>query len=203
MAHRWKHLAYRALSALLAIGFAAPALPAAQHSGADADNAVQAEIARHLQAEGLPGAVWTLVTPADGIRAGAAGLKHAGHPQAMTSDARVHVGSVAKTVLAIGVLRLVTQGKLSLDTEVGSLLPALRFDNPWQASDPVRLRHLLEHTAGLNNFRFAQISACARTPTRRSPQRSAMSRWPSTPVPAPAMCIRARATICSAWSSKR
>lgn len=156
MAHQWKNLAYRAFSALLAIGFAAltPVDATAQNSDADT---VHADIALHLETEGLPGAVWTLVTPAGGIRTGAAGFKHAGTAQAMTPDARVHVGSVAKTVLAIGVLRLVTQGKLSLDTEVGSLLPALRFDNPWQATDPVRIRHLLEHTAGLNNFRFSQI----------------------------------------------
>ena len=156
MAHRWKNLAYRAFSALLAIGYVAltPADATAQNTDADT---VHADIARHLETEGLPGAVWTLVTPAGGIRTGAAGFKHAGTAQAMTPDARVHVGSVAKTVIAIGVLRLVTQGKLSLDTEVGSLLPALRFDNQWQATDPVRIRHLLEHTAGLNNFRFSQI----------------------------------------------
>jgi CubicO group peptidase (beta-lactamase class C family) len=111
----------------------------------------------HLQSEGLTGAVWTLVTPDAGIATGAAGVKHAGTGQAMTADTRVHVGSVAKTALAIGVLRLITAGKLTLDSEVAPLLPAARFDNRWQATDPIRVRHLLEHTAGLENFRFHQI----------------------------------------------
>lgn len=85
----------------------------------------------------------------------------------MTPDTRVHVGSVAKTVLAIGVPRLVTTGKLTLDTAVAPLLPGLQFDHPWQASDPIRVRHLLEHTAGLENFRFSQafsLRAGADTP---------------------------------------
>lgn len=118
---------------------------------------LRAQFTRHLQGAGLPGAVWTLVTPDAGIVTGAAGISNAQTGEAMTPGARVHVGSVAKTVLAMGVLRLVTTGQLSLDTEVASLLPALRFDNPWQATDPVRIRHLLAHTAGLENFRFYQV----------------------------------------------
>lgn len=119
--------------------------------------ALQAEMEKHLQSEGLPGAVWTLVTPTAGIVTGAAGVRHAGTGQAMTPNTRVHVGSVAKTALAIGVLRLITTGKLTLDTEVAPLLPLVRFDNRWQATDPIRVRHLLEHTAGLENFRFHQV----------------------------------------------
>jgi CubicO group peptidase (beta-lactamase class C family) len=128
---------------------------------------LQAEMASRLQAEGLPGAVWTLVRPDGGNLTGAAGMKAIRSAQAMTPETRVHVGSVAKTVLAIGVLHLVTDGKLTLDTEVAALLPGMKFDNPWQASDPIRIRHLLEHTAGVENFRFSQafsLHARADTP---------------------------------------
>ena len=130
------------------------AIPVGQH---DAGNTLHAEIAHQLQSEKLNGAVWALVTPNAGILTGAAGVKHAGTGQAMTPTNRVHVGSVAKTVLAIGVLRLVTIGKLTLDTEVATLLPTLQLNNPWAATDPIRVRHLLEHTAGVENFRFYQM----------------------------------------------
>lgn len=115
------------------------------------------DIAHILQAEQLTGATWSLVTPEHGILTGAAGLKNANGAASMTPAARVHVGSVAKAVLAIGVLRLATTGQLSLDAEVSRVLPSLSFDNPWQATHPVRIRHLLEHTAGLENFRFSQV----------------------------------------------
>lgn len=120
---------------------------------------VQSAFEAALEREGMAGAVWSTVG-ADGSRAagvGAAGLKNMATGERMAPDSKVHVGSVAKTVLALGVLRLVTDGRLSLDAPVAPLLPALAIDNPWNASDPVRVRHLLAHTAGLDNIRFWQL----------------------------------------------
>lgn len=125
-------------------------------SAAAAGKHVQDDITQALRTEQLPGAVWTLVTPEHGTTIGAAGVANRASGAPMKPNTRVHVGSVTKTVLAMGVLRLVTTGKLSLDTEVAAVLPALRFDNPWQATDPVRVRHLLAHSAGLENFRISQ-----------------------------------------------
>lgn len=141
-----------------------------------AGDSVPTQIARHLATEGLPGAVWSLSTPAGATVTGAAGLKHAGKAQAMTPTTRVHVGSVAKTVLAIGVLRLVSSGMLTLDTEVAALLPGLRFDNPWQATHPIRIRHLLAHTSGLDNFRFSQVFSMRARPD--APLRDALGNMP-------------------------
>ena len=109
-------------------------------------------IAALLVEERLDGAVWATL---DGE--GAVGVSHAGRRTPMRADSRVHVGSIAKTVLAAGVLRLISQGRLDLDAPVAPLLPALDFDNPWQAQDPVRVRHLLDHTAGLDDARLWQI----------------------------------------------
>ena len=134
---------------LLVLGWFGPA--------AAASDQLQAQFEHRLQQAGLPGAVWTLVTPEAGILTGAAGQSDATNVKPMMRDTRVHVGSVAKTALAMGVLRLVTRGQLSLDSELADLLPALRFDNPWQATDPIRIRHLLAHTAGIENFRFRHV----------------------------------------------
>ncbi|MEO5931928.1 MAG: serine hydrolase domain-containing protein [Duganella sp.] len=124
------------------------------------------EIQRSLQQEQLTGAVWATVTPEGGARTGAAGLADAGSGAAMRADQRVQVGSVAKPLVAIAVLRLITEGKLSLDTPVATLLPTLSFNNRWEDTDPVRIRHLLSHTAGLENFRLWHVfSLTARADT--------------------------------------
>lgn len=124
------------------------------------------EIQRTLQQEQLTGAVWASVTPDGGTVTGAAGLSNADSGAAMRPDHRVQVGSVAKVALAAGVLRLVTEDKLSLDTPVATLLPALSFTNRWEDTDPIRVRHLLAHTAGLENFRLWHIfSTTARADT--------------------------------------
>lgn len=124
---------------------------------------LQAEMARALAEEKLSGAIWATVGP-DGVVTGAAGLKNAATGAAMREDSIVQVGSVTKLVLAMGVLRLVSTGALGLDTEVSTLLPKLRVDNPWHRTDPMRVRHLLDHTAGLENFRFSQVFSLAAHP---------------------------------------
>jgi CubicO group peptidase (beta-lactamase class C family) len=114
-----------------------------------------------LHAERLEGAVWTTLDTH-----GAAGVSDARSRAPMRPDHRVQVGSIAKTVLAAGILRLASAGRLSLETPVATLLPALAFDNPWHASDPVRIRHLLDHTSGLDDIHFWQVfSTTARADT--------------------------------------
>lgn len=119
--------------------------------------ALPVQMAGMLERQALVGASWMLLTPGHGIVTGAAGLRAAGHPAPLLPDDRMQVGSITKVVLAAGILRLVTQGRLSLDTPVAPLLPELGWRHPWRATDPVRLRHLLDHTAGLEDARFRHL----------------------------------------------
>jgi CubicO group peptidase (beta-lactamase class C family) len=117
-----------------------------------------------LNQQGLTGAVWALVDPVHGLRTGAAGLKDAATGEPMRAEHRVHVGSITKTVLALGVLRLASQRRLALDQPLASVLPTVAIDNPWAATDPVRLRHLLDHSAGLDDARLSQVLSLRATP---------------------------------------
>ena len=121
-----------------------------------AEATLQADMNAGLTEEGLTGAVWSEVLPDGTVRTGAAGMRDAAKQVPMQADTRVQVGSVAKVALALGVLRLVSEDRLTLDTPVQQVLPELALKNPWQASDPVRIRHLLAHTSGLDNVRFWQ-----------------------------------------------
>ncbi len=129
-----------------------------------------AAMARVLRDEGITGAVWSMVAD-DGQHVGATGVANADTGVALQPGHRVHIGSVAKTVLAAGVLGLVSEGRVSPDTPMSELLPELQFDNPWAEEHPVRVRHLLAHTAGLDNLRFWQVFSLA--PTADSPLSSA------------------------------
>lgn len=107
--------------------------------------------------QGWQGVVWSTLD-AEGItRTGAVGVRDARSGEALSADDRVHVGSVAKTMLAIGVLQLVTEGRFDLETPVATLLPQVSFDNPWAGTHPVRVRHLLDHSAGLDDARLADV----------------------------------------------
>jgi CubicO group peptidase (beta-lactamase class C family) len=50
--------------------------------------------------------------------------------------------------VALAVLKLTEEGRLDLDAPVKSLVPDVAFTNKWEATDPVRVVHLLEHTTG-------------------------------------------------------
>jgi len=113
-------------------------------------------IGRALSEEGLVGATWSLVKP-EGTTVGAAGLKDASRNAPMSPTDRVQVGSIAKTFIATGVLRLVTEGRVVLDAPVAQYLPDAPIENPWEATSPLLVRHLLDHSGGLDDVRMWQV----------------------------------------------
>ncbi len=156
---RWWHrrVAWRAVCGALVLWCAA--LPTQAFDAA----ALGAELTQLLADEHVAGATYALVAD-DEVLVGAVGLAHVPTATALTPAAKVHVGSLAKTVLALGALRLVTERRLDLDAPVNRYLPDLQFLNPWQASNPVLVRHLLDHTSGLEDLRLWQAFSAANSP---------------------------------------
>lgn len=69
--------------------------------------------------------------------------------RAATADTVYRVGSVSKLFTDLGVMRLVEEGKLDIDAPVTRYLPDFRPKNPFPGSDPITLRMLMSHRAGL------------------------------------------------------
>lgn len=70
--------------------------------------------------------------------------------RAVTPDDPVRVASVSKLVVAIGVLRLVEQGRLNLDADVSKLL-GWKLRNPAFPDRQITLRLLLSHRSSLTD----------------------------------------------------
>lgn len=64
------------------------------------------------------------------------------------------IGSLSKVFVALGILKLQEQGLLDLNDPVSLHLNRPKLDNPWEATNPVRIAHLLEHSAGLDDMHF-------------------------------------------------
>ncbi len=111
------------------------------------------DLQRLMAEQQLAGAVVALVD-AGRTETLALGLFHTGTRQALQPGDRVMVGSVAKTVLALAVLRLATQGRVDLDAPLSTVLPQLKLHNPWAARSPLRVRHLLDMTSGLPDLQL-------------------------------------------------
>lgn len=95
---------------------------------------------------------------------GSAILHLSGHGVAHLPDqppdpwtSRFRVGSISKTVSYVALMRLLAQGRLTLDDPVNlHLPPALQLPRSrWP--EPVRIRHLLSHTAGFEDSALGHL----------------------------------------------
>jgi CubicO group peptidase (beta-lactamase class C family) len=82
----------------------------------------------------------------------------------VTPDTLFRIGSVSKSFVSLSVLRLQEQGRLHLSDSAHSLAPEIWFHNPWESTDPVRVVHLLEHTAGFDDLHFKEYASSDPTP---------------------------------------
>ncbi|RZQ53616.1 methicillin resistance protein FmtA [Pseudoalteromonas phenolica] len=132
-------------------------------TAANTQATLEQQIQTVLDDMSLAGISWATV---DGqqIKSGSAGFANLKQQLPMNNSQKVHVGSVSKSVLAMGVLRMITTGELSLHTPIANLLPELAFNNPWRENAPITVEHLLAHTAGLENIRMWQMLSVTPTP---------------------------------------
>ena len=73
-----------------------------------------------------------------------------------TPDTLFQAASISKPVFALGVLRLVEQGKLDLDRDVNQYLKSWKLpENEYTRAKKVTLRGILSHSAGLTVHGFA------------------------------------------------
>lgn len=107
--------------------------------------------------EGLTGVAWSLIGENGEVSLGATGLRDNPSQSNFTIDTRFHVGSLTKSLLATGVLRLATEGLIELDAPASRYLSNLSFENPWKGLADVTVRHLLDHTSGLNDAHLWQL----------------------------------------------
>ena len=97
-----------------------------------------------------PPAAWAVFDQHGLVRSGASGLADRARGRALTIDDPVRIASISKLVVAIGVMRLVEQGRLDLDRDVSDYL-GWRLRNPAFPDRPITLRLLLSHRSSLKD----------------------------------------------------
>ncbi|MCU0385208.1 MAG: serine hydrolase [Flavihumibacter sp.] len=115
----------------------------------------------------LSGAIWTTVMDEGKIITDAVGYKNNQTKELLSSTDKVLVGSVAKTILSAGFLRMATIGLINLNDPIKKYLPELPLKNKWEKSNPVTIKNLLDHTSGLTDVKLWQVfstTASSKTP---------------------------------------
>ena len=84
----------------------------------------------------------------------------------VTPQTMFQAGSISKPLAAMAALRLVEQGKLSLDADVNTFLTTWKFPaDPVAVGKPVTLRELLTHTGGTTVHGFPGYASTEPVPT--------------------------------------
>jgi CubicO group peptidase (beta-lactamase class C family) len=96
-------------------------------------------------------------------------------------DTLFRIGSTSKAFASLSILKLAGEGKLSLQDPVHQIVPEIWFENRWEATDPVRVVDLLEHTTGWDDMHLAEYAKDAKGMTLREGldyyRHSRISRW--------------------------
>ena len=74
------------------------------------------------------------------------------------------LGSITKSFVGLAALILHERGMLQLTDAVADLAPEVAIRNRWDTETPVRLVHLLEHTAGFDDLRYRDYASNDPTP---------------------------------------
>jgi CubicO group peptidase (beta-lactamase class C family) len=145
---------------------------------------IDAALRERAETLAIPGAVAIAATGSELLYQGAFGRRDLSKPEPMTSDSVFWIASMTKAVTAVAAMQLVEQGRLALDSPIGTVLPELASPQVLEgfaddgtpllrpAARPITLRHLLTHTSGfcydMWNAELLRYRNFAKLPSARS-----------------------------------
>ncbi len=124
---------------------------------------LQAQLEKILQRNKVPGLAVSVIKKDQADWIAGLGVADVASKRASEATSLFRIGSISKNFTALAILKLVREGKLSLHDSVRKLIPEVAFTNPWEATDPVRVSDLLEHTTGWEDMHFSEYAKNAPT----------------------------------------
>jgi len=125
-----------------------------------------ASITQRMSDLGIPGVSIAVIDGGKVVWARGYGAADNVEKTPVTAGTLFQAGSISKPVAALGALRLVSEGKLSLDEDVNAKLVTWRIpDNEFTRDEKVTLRRLMSHTAGLTVHGFPGYPMDSQLPT--------------------------------------
>jgi CubicO group peptidase (beta-lactamase class C family) len=110
------------------------------------DDTVEAALSRR----NIPGMSIAVIDGGRIVKAQGYGVLELGRADRVTPETLFQAASISKPVAALGALRLVADGKLSLDADINSALSSWRLpESEFTKEQKVTLRRILSHQAGL------------------------------------------------------
>ncbi|MGQ0642490.1 MAG: serine hydrolase domain-containing protein [Gemmatimonadaceae bacterium] len=118
---------------------------------------LRAEIQKVVDSTKVPGVGFAVFTKDSLLYAGGVGWADVSAQKAIHADTHFRTGSISKSFVAAALLMLQRSGRVDLNAPLKQVAPEIAFENRWEATDPVRVVHLLEHTTGFDDMHFRAI----------------------------------------------
>ena len=127
--------------------------PAPPKTLEELQNAIKSELDKNH----APGAGVALVSRGELLWCGGFGDADIASKKPITCDTEFRVGSISKSFIALALLKLQEQGKISLEARLHDIAPEIPMTNSWESAHPVRIVNLLEHTAGFDDMEASEV----------------------------------------------
>jgi len=168
----------------LIVFVATPLLLFAQHPSANKEELphpktleeFQSAAKKILEAQHVPGAGFAFVSDGQLLWCGGMGKADLAQNRDITCDTEFRVGSISKTFVSLALLKLEEEGRINLQSRLQDVAPEVPFHNPWEATNPVRITNLLEHTAGFDDMTLREVYNTDDSPT--IPMIEALKKFP-------------------------
>src|SRR6187401_1298038 len=125
-------------------------------------NALNAFLGGQVSRGAIPGVVAVVVNRQGTLYSGAFGKRNTAKDVPLTADSIFRIASMTKAVTSVATMMMVEQGKLKLDDDVSTYLPAFKSMQVLTSYDekagtyetkpsttPITIRQLLTHTSGI------------------------------------------------------
>lgn len=112
---------------------------------------LESEVPQLLTKYKIPGASISIIENEQVVWVGTFGYKNVGDQSKMDRDTIFQVASISKPVTALGIMKLVEQGKIELDAPIDKYVTRWKIPESTYDIKQVTIRRLLSHTSGLSN----------------------------------------------------
>jgi CubicO group peptidase (beta-lactamase class C family) len=143
--------------ALICVAVAAPSAQAPNDPWPKSLDEFKTAVQKVLDDTGVPGAGIALVRLGGVEWAGGVGVADRDAHTPVTADTHFRAGSISKTFIAAALVQLYEDGEIDLNAPVVELASDVEIDNAWMVDNPVRLIHILQHTAGFDDMHFNEM----------------------------------------------
>ena len=110
-----------------------------------------------IKQENITGLMLGITTKDSVIFSGGFGYADLDTKRKVDESTLCRMGSITKMFVSLGIMKLVNEGKLSLNDELKKIATEVPFKNKWESTHPVRIVHLLEHTSGFDDIKLNRM----------------------------------------------